>query len=249
LLAKILKNYLCARTHFLHLLKIYNTRLTMSKNHLNISGLSGVNQNSSIGVISDRLDQLQPNTIGIELWPDYHKYYDVPKVSFKIAHARDYIFLKYDVEEHEVLARYRKTNEPVYKDSCVEFFIAFDGPDKPYYNLEFNRLGTCLGGYGKMGQQRDFLPAELLETIKYERAIHQKRVANEPVINWTLTLMIPLQVFCHHQISTLKGKKCGVNFYKCGDDLTQPHYLAWNSIEAPAPNFHRPDFFGTAEFL
>jgi hypothetical protein len=46
----------------------------------------------------------------------------------------------------------------------------------------------------------------------------------------------------------MKGKKCRANFYKCGDDLPEPHFLAWNMINTEEPDFHRPEFFGTLEF-
>ena len=220
----------------------------MIEKHLYIDRLPGVNQFTPLGGVVTLLDREKSLPINIEPWPKYPEYYDMPKVSFKIAHGNDCVFLKYDVEEHEVLARYRKTNDPVYKDSCVEFFIAF-GDDKAYYNLEFNRLGTCLGGFGIPGETRASLPVELLETVRYERGIVQTPGGAKPTINWTLTLAIPLPVFRFHQINSLKGRKCRVNFYKCGDDLTQPHYLAWNNIVAPKPDFHQPDFFGAAEFV
>lgn len=219
----------------------------MVENITYITQLPGVNQNTPVGSIVILLEKERSYPINIQPWPEYPEYYDLPKVSFKIAHGNDCIFIKYEVEEHEVLARYRNTNDPVYKDSCVEFFIAF-GDENSYYNLEFNRLGTCLGGFGTPDETRTLLPAELLETIRYERTILQKNGGREPTINWTLMLIIPMQVFCFHQVNVLKGKKCRVNFYKCGDDLTQPHYLAWKNIVIPKPDFHQPDFFGNAEF-
>ena len=33
-------------------------------------------------------------------------------------------------------------------------------------------------------------------------------------------------------------------FYKCGDKTAHPHFLSWNPVGTPAPDFHRPDFFG-----
>jgi hypothetical protein len=219
----------------------------MTGKTLQIHPLPGVNIYTPIVDISSLLDGQKSNFIDIEPWPEYPEYYDLPKVSFSIAYSADCIFIKYDVQEHEVLARYRKTNDPVYKDSCVEFFIAFDD-DKAYYNLEFNRLGTCLGGFGPVKEARTLLPVEQLEAIRYERTLLQKRETKEPAINWTLTLAIPVQVFSFHHFNSFQGKKCKVNFYKCGDDLSQPHYLAWNNIKSPKPNFHLPDFFGRAEF-
>jgi hypothetical protein len=34
------------------------------------------------------------------------------------------------------------------------------------------------------------------------------------------------------------------NFYKCGDNTAQPHYIAWNAVNHPTPNFHLPQYFG-----
>lgn len=214
----------------------------MIENNLYISQLPGVDQTTPFGSVAPLLESKRSHQINIQPWPEYH---DLLKVSFKIAHGNDCIYIKYNVEEREVLARFNNTNDPVYKDSCVEFFIAF-GDDQSYYNLEFNRLGTCLGGFGVPGETRSSLPADLLETIKCKDRI--LREAPGSTTNWTLTVMIPIQVFCFHQPGILKGRSCRVNFYKCGDDLTQPHFLTWKNIIAPKPNFHLPEFFGDAVF-
>ena len=34
------------------------------------------------------------------------------------------------------------------------------------------------------------------------------------------------------------------NFFKCGDDTAQEHYMSWNAVDVPHPNFHLPDYFG-----
>ena len=44
-----------------------------------------------------------------------------------------------------------------------------------------------------------------------------------------------------------KGKM-GANMYKCGNKTVNKHYLSWTQIDIDAPNFHRPDFFGTISF-
>jgi len=183
----------------------------------------------------------------IDLVP-WRTFPDKPLVSFSIAHNGGHIFVKYDVTEKEVLARYRQINDPVYKDSCVEFFINFN--DEPaYYNIEFNRLGTCLASFGRQRDNRTQLSVDLLKNIKYERTLRQVEVDQEPEINWTLTVAVPVTVFCYHNLATLQHRNARMNFYKCGDDLSRPHYLAWNNIDWPEPNFHLPQFFGKVEFL
>ena len=38
---------------------------------------------------------------------------------------------------------------------------------------------------------------------------------------------------------SMRGK-----FNKCAEATSQPHYLSWAPIKTPAPDFHRPEFFG-----
>jgi hypothetical protein len=130
----------------------------------------------------------------------------------------------------------------------VEFFIGFND-EKSYYNIEFNRLGTCLGRYGSEREDRTELPVDVLKTIRYDRTLKQIKQTNEPTINWTLTVAVPVEIFCFHRINSLQHTKSRMNFFKCGDDLSQPHYLAWNNIVSEKPNFHLPEFFGKVEFM
>lgn len=217
----------------------------MSLQPLQISFLPDINHPIRLGEVSLLLDKHEKNRIHISPWSDD---LDQPKVLFSIAHNNDHLFIKYDVVEREVLARYRKINDPVYKDSCVEFFIAFDD-DKTYYNIEFNRLGTCLGRFGGERENRTELAVDLLKTITYERTLRQTKNNAEPAINWTLTVAVPIQVFGFHHFDSIQGQKAKMNFFKCGDDLTQPHYLAWSNIVWPHPNFHLPQFFSPVEFM
>jgi hypothetical protein len=38
------------------------------------------------------------------------------------------------------------------------------------------------------------------------------------------------------------------NFYKCGDKTSHPHWLTWNPVDKPRPDFHLPQYFGTLVF-
>jgi hypothetical protein len=167
-----------------------------------------------------------------------------PAVQFNMAYGDDAVFLQFSVKEKYFKTTYRQTNQPVYKDSCVEFFIAF-GNDKTYYNFEFNALGTATVGYGTKNE-REYLPAGLIDDIKVSTAY--KETDDILPHQWELTLAIPFNLFCKHQVTTLKGAACRANFYKCGDDLPEPHFLCWNNIVAPEPDFHLPQYFGKLIF-
>ena len=212
---------------------------------LQIPFLPQLHQQMPIEEVSAALDGLNKINIDIAPWPAYNY---VPTVKFSAGHSLDCLYIKYYVSENAVRARYRQTNDPVYKDSCVEFFISFNNEDA-YYNLEFNCLGTCMSGFGSSRENRELLPAQVIAKIKRLAVMQKTTSANGDLLtNWQLTLVIPPEVFYRHQISSFGGMSGKVNFYKCGDELPQPHFLAWNNIQAAEPDFHLPEYFGEVQF-
>ncbi|MFC6100602.1 carbohydrate-binding family 9-like protein [Olivibacter domesticus] len=183
---------------------------------------------------------IKPNLIDIVNWKEYDY---VPEAVFKIAYTDDAILLRYAVKEKYIRANYLFPNDPVYKDSCVEFFISFDG--KKYYNFEFNCIGTTLASYGNSNKEtRMRLSAALIDTIQTNSKIQCQRLNS----SWELSVKIPINIFNETGIKSLKGIEATANFYKCGDDLPLPHFLSWNEINHPSPNFHLPAFFGEIVF-
>ncbi|MFB9865184.1 carbohydrate-binding family 9-like protein [Rufibacter immobilis] len=196
--------------------------------------------------VSERLDALPRHALDTVPWPAYtYK----PEVSFAVAHSNDCFFVKFYVEEDSIRAVFRQTNSPVYRDSCVELFIAFNDEGE-YYNLEFNSLGSCLMAFGERRENRQFLSEAVISQIKrYAQMTVGEPNKDGAAVKWELTLAIPVEVFSFHAFTSLTGQSCKVNFYKCGDDLPEPHYLTWNHILAPEPDFHLPQYFGDLQFL
>ena len=194
-----------------------------------------------------QFDQLgRPLSIDTRPWSEYP---DRPEVSLRIASSNEYLFVKFYVKEREILGRYEKDNEPMYLDSCVEVFISPEETDH-YYNFEFNCLGNCLAQVGQGRQNRRVLEPALLKKIVRVSSLGQRTccIHNEgPLAEaepWNLFVAIPLSCFVEDGIESFKGQKFRGNFYKCGDDLSVPHYLSWNRIETESPDFHRPEYFG-----
>lgn len=212
---------------------------------LEVPFLASVNKDSSVSHISLLLNDLPRQGIETAPWPDFSYR---PEVAFSIAHSDDCIFIKYYVQERSVQALHWQPNGPVYKDSCVEFFLAF-GEEAGYYNLEFNCIGACLCGYGSGREKREEIPEQLLDLIKYQALLQKDHAGSEDGVSWDLTLMVPLAVFCHHRLTALRSLRCRGNFFKCGDDLPEPHFLSWSPIESEKPDFHQPRFFGDLQFV
>jgi hypothetical protein len=169
------------------------------------------------------------------------------EAGFSIAHDTQNIFLKFIVRESNVRAIYKNTNDPVYEDSCVEFFISFDKGH--YYNLEFNCIGTVLGEYGKNRQNRVNLENDHLGSIQVNPSLGTSKILIEDrKTQWTLDVCLPASLFIYSGLDSLKNKTASCNFYKCGDGLKVPHYLSWNPIVSGKPDFHRPDYFGEIKF-
>jgi hypothetical protein len=212
-------------------------------NKLKITYTPTLNAGSAFCEIDAKLNGLKEQSLEHLLWSnDGYK----PKASFTMAHNGECVFLKYNIHENNVRAIYNNTNDPVYEDSCVEFFISMEN-DTNYYNLEFNCLGTCTIGYGDGKFNRICLPDDVVNNIRSQTKL--ERANKNFIYEWGITLAIPISVFIYHQGINLTGKACRLNFYKCGDDLPQPHFIAWNNIESDQPNFHLSEFFGTGVFL
>ncbi|MCU4174013.1 carbohydrate-binding family 9-like protein [Carboxylicivirga sp. N1Y90] len=174
---------------------------------------------------------------------DNWKYPVEMMVKFGLAYDENNLYLKYKVIESNAKAITTEINGPVWEDSCVEFFIAFN--DKGYYNLEFNCIGTQLCGYGTSNIDRSNLDQNIVANIKTKPSLETKPIdiLNTPM-EWTLDIVIPKQVFSNDDVTLEAGRTFDVNFYKCGDKQKEPHFLSWNAIDNPTPNFHLPAFFG-----
>lgn len=191
--------------------------------------------------VTGLMDGLDRHTLRFAPWKEYGY---MPRVLFSIAYSDTHIFLKYFVAEKEIRAHANQPQGPVWEDACVEFFVSFDG-DGGYYNFEFNCIGNLLAAFGPSKAERTFLDKEVVKSIVTYAGIVRHE---DDDIQWELTAAIPVSAFVHSYIDSLQGICCNANFYKCGDLLSDPHFVAWSNIESAAPNFHLPEFFGVLEF-
>ena len=101
-----------------------------------------------------------------------------------------------------------------------------------------------LAGFGRKQSARELLPPAVLKTVKTAVVIHRE----EESVHWETTLILPLEIFVYPPSIRLQGRACSANFYKCGDELPDPHFLTWSNIVSKKPDFHLPEFFGVLNF-
>jgi hypothetical protein len=191
--------------------------------------------------VSAALDSVEKNKIDQINWADFiYK----PEAAFSIGYTEREIMLKYFVTEDCFKAEQTESNQNIWEDSCVEFFVS-PADDSLYYNFEFNGIGTCLLGAGASRDDRNRADPRIIAGIRRKSSAGTLPVAEIiGKFTWTLTIAIPFYIFFHHKIEVLKGKSIKANFYKCGDKLSKPHYVTWSPVRTPRPDFHRPEFFG-----
>lgn len=183
-------------------------------------------------------------------WSDYPF---KPSVRFYAGYSKSYLWLLYEVKGDFFRAKALVDQENVWEDSCVEFFISTDveknnssksSEEIVYRNFEFNVIGLCFSALGTK-DRREPMPAGEMKQILRFPGLSKQDIPNEGTeFDWQLAMAIPLAL-----IGIQPGSSFKANFYKCGDLTACPHFLSWNHIAAPEPDFHLPQFFGEAELV
>lgn len=167
-----------------------------------------------------------------------------PIVRFRIATSEENLLLNYKIEEDFTRGIETEDNGQVWLDSCAECFLQVN--DAPaYFNIECNCIGTLLIGYGPCQRDRTHLDKEKLKLAKRYSTLGRGKLEEITKQTWELSLIIPLSLF---GITSTAGMRARGNVFKCGDELTVPHFLSWNPIQTETPSFHQPSFFGEFVF-
>jgi hypothetical protein len=195
--------------------------------------------------------EVESAKVDLPHWPSQSLH--LPQTRVKMQYDSENLYLIFRVRDNYVRASAKDIHGEVWKDSCVEFFFTpHSGSDLSYFNLEVNCCGTMLMQYHTAPRQNSrFINVEQCKRIQIASS------ASGPILKeitkpltWTVEYRLPLDLlagYCDYQ-KPAPGVNWRANFYKCADDTSHPHWIAWSPIETDQPDFHRPDYFGTIKF-
>ncbi len=188
------------------------------------------------------ISELEFSELKHHLWSEFYPAFYSSRVAVCCI-ADQGIFVRFEADEPSPRAVFENRDDPVYNDSCMEFFFQPFADDERYINFEINPNGAYLCAVGRDRSDRAFL-----------REISECEPCVKGCISdsgWSAELFVPEQL-----ISEVFGKKFSVagteylraNFYKCGDLTPSPHYASLFFVDTPNPDYHRPEFFGKIYF-
>lgn len=177
-----------------------------------------------------------------------------PRTQAKIAYDQENIYVIFRVEDSHIKAVYQNYQDPVCRDSCVEFFFnpSVD-PANGYFNFEINCGGTLLLYHQLERDDPNRRVVDLSDCEEVEIGHSMPKIVDpeitEPTV-WTIEYAIPLRIL--RRYANVQNPGPGVkwlgNLYKCGDGTSHPHWITWSPMQTERPDFHRPEFFGELNF-
>ncbi len=183
-------------------------------------------------------------------WPGFEPQDLYPvTATVKVSHDGRNLNLLYHVVEPELRRMCTCHNSEIWTDSCIEMFLSNPAVnEKEYVNFEFSASKYALVGRGSGRPGRILYDSEKIDSLPIEFRLLRNTATFEGMESgseWTLSVSIPLAEFgLAVSGEDIGGLQLKGNFYKCGDGLTQPHYLMWNPIDTAKPEFHSPKYFG-----
>lgn len=208
----------------------------------------------SIRILNQENTPTWEEWLRLEPFPIAHSSWDIgsyrPRSEARLLVHDNNLYVRLAVREDDPSFRRavcNTTGGPVHLDSCLEAFIIFShGEDQPYFNFEFNSLGTAHVGMGVGRQGRKLLTASEIADLRVNCMIDINPDGEYEEGWWQIHFQIPaswVSVRVGQTIKFKEGSSIRANFYKCGDETPDPHYLSWAPIETETPDFHQPKFF------
>lgn len=178
-----------------------------------------------------------------------------PKTIATLGVKEDGLHVHFKVEESKPLTTALIQQEPmlmVCQDSAVELFLAFPDDEHDqnfapmleqclYLNIEINSKGICYAKHGHSRKNRIAFTKEQIESLQI------KAYGNDNT--WCIDLVVPRNLIKElAQYDAFSPEHTfALNLYKISESKDIEHYIAFNKVDVPTPNFHLPQYFALCQ--
>lgn len=167
-----------------------------------------------------------------------------PDTYFKIGVVNDELVAILKCYEKSPKAQYVNRDDPIYLDSCLEFFVAPVENRAEYINVEMNSKGAFLCEFGKLKPERCFIS----EITSLSPRVETFSSVDGNGAFWGVKAVLSkdfISALYKIDKKDIMFTEIRANFYKCGDDCDVPHYLAFSPVTTLPPGFHNPECFAS----
>lgn len=172
-------------------------------------------------------------------WTDNYK----PKTYAQVVLVPGYgLVCKMTCKESNPYTKCVEDGQDVHEDSCMEFFVSFDGIN--YLNIEANSNAVKKVGFGPDRHNREMV--WLTHPGYFE--VSSIKSNNE----WCLIDVLPFEGikklfpnFDENNMTDIRG-----NFFHMGTNPNGPdyYYAMWSEVMTETPDYHQPKYFGKLVF-
>lgn len=169
--------------------------------------------------------------------------YNVP-VYAQLSYDEEGFTVRFTVWESDPLREKTEHFDNVCLDSCVEFFVNFMPQQSDYYmNFEVNALGVMNSSFRRKGEKPVRFLLEELEGLCIMPVIGKD--------HWTVTYKIGFDLIRKYYagFDPKKAEYVKCNFYKCGGEGEDRHFVTYFKVGTERPDFHRPEYFGRVKIV
>jgi len=178
-----------------------------------------------------------------------------PRTQARLLHDGQRVYGIFRVEDRYVRCVTTECQGPVWRDSCVEFFVQ-PRMDAGYFNFEINCGGALLCHYKRAphpGSPEEssrvvLPPPECAQVTIFHSlpSVVEPEIGNS--VTWLIEFSFPFSLLEKYvgQIGNPSGQRWLGNLYKCADNTSHPHWASWSPVDEL--NFHLPRCFGDLFF-
>lgn len=184
-------------------------------------------------------DNVPVANVDIFKWTDNYK----PETFAQVVLVKGYgLVAKLTCNESNPYTKCVEDGQDVHEDSCMEFFVSFDGIN--YINIEANSDAVKKIGFGP--DRHDRRKVWLEYPGYFEVASFKGR--NQ----WSLIEVLPFEGIkkLYPDFDENKLDEIKANFFHMGTNPNGPDYYygMWNEVMSKNPDYHLPEYFGRLVF-